>query len=310
MARVHPGLRRRAKNARAALAERRWRADRQRWEAHQRGAMLAAGRALQAEPIESFDDDALLDHLRPGRGPLRARDAAALRARARAQRAGRSVPARLPPLGDPRRGRHGPPGGKLPCVSWLDRRPRGDRRRVPRGGRRAHEPRRRPFRRCGRLRGARRLPRRPRLADGDAVHAARPRPHRDPRRAAAGHPERGGTDRRGFAGSGSRPCPRPRGRARSLRRAARRRPRLLRQPGRQRRPHVHVAGRPHAAGAPRGRATPHRPRDHRGTHPRARARQRGARGGPPRRRVHGCGGGGPDGTDVALRGRRRAGVHR
>ena len=63
MSRVHPGLRRRAKNARAALTERRWRADHQRWEAHHRGAMLAAGRALQAEPIESFDDDALLDHL-------------------------------------------------------------------------------------------------------------------------------------------------------------------------------------------------------------------------------------------------------
>jgi pyruvate,water dikinase len=64
LSRVHPGLRRRARNAVAALAERRWHADRRRWEAHDRGAMLAAGRALQAEPIESFDDDALLDHLR------------------------------------------------------------------------------------------------------------------------------------------------------------------------------------------------------------------------------------------------------
>ncbi|MEY2571107.1 MAG: rifampicin phosphotransferase, partial [Acidimicrobiaceae bacterium] len=63
MARVHPGLRRRAKSARAALAERRWRADRDRWDAHDRAAMLAAGRALQAEPIAAFDDNALIDHL-------------------------------------------------------------------------------------------------------------------------------------------------------------------------------------------------------------------------------------------------------
>ena len=64
LARVHPGLRRRAKIARAALAERRWRVDRDQWAAHDRSSMLGAGRALQAEPISSFDDDALVDHLR------------------------------------------------------------------------------------------------------------------------------------------------------------------------------------------------------------------------------------------------------
>ena len=212
MSRVHPGLRRRAKNARAALAERRWRADRQRWEAHHRGAMLAAGRALQAEPIESFDDDALLDHLdRVGDHFVR----------------GTQLHFELVPV-------HNVPVGRflLACRRWAI--PDGDAMALLAGsssasagstavlaqiaaacrdgGRRAHEPRRRPFRRCGRLRGARRLPRRPRLADGDAVHAARPRPHRDPRRAAAGHPERGGTDRRALRRI-RRPsvpaCPRP-----------------------------------------------------------------------------------------------------
>jgi pyruvate,water dikinase len=64
LTRVHPSFRRRARNARAALAERRWREDRDRWVTHDREAMLATGRALQAEPIESFDDEALIDHLR------------------------------------------------------------------------------------------------------------------------------------------------------------------------------------------------------------------------------------------------------
>lgn len=64
MVRIHPAYRRRAKRARGAIAERQWRIDHDRWTAHDRDAMLTAGRALQAEPIESFDDDRLMDHLR------------------------------------------------------------------------------------------------------------------------------------------------------------------------------------------------------------------------------------------------------
>lgn len=63
MARLHPELRRRAKAARRALDERLWREDLQRWEQGGRAAMLAAARALQSEPIEQLDDDALVDHL-------------------------------------------------------------------------------------------------------------------------------------------------------------------------------------------------------------------------------------------------------
>lgn len=64
LARIHPELRRRAKTARHALAHQTWHRDLDRWERELRGEMHASGRALQAEPIEQFDDAALIDHLR------------------------------------------------------------------------------------------------------------------------------------------------------------------------------------------------------------------------------------------------------
>jgi pyruvate,water dikinase len=63
LARLHPELRRRAKAARRALDERLWHADRHRWEDVDRPALHAAARALQDEPLEALDDDALVDHL-------------------------------------------------------------------------------------------------------------------------------------------------------------------------------------------------------------------------------------------------------
>jgi len=63
LARLHPELRRRAKAARRAIDERVWREDLRAWEREGRAAMVAAARALQAEPIEQLDDDALVDHL-------------------------------------------------------------------------------------------------------------------------------------------------------------------------------------------------------------------------------------------------------
>lgn len=63
LARLHPELRRRAKAARRALDGRLWREDLRQWEQRGRPAMLAASRALQIEPIEQLDDEALLDHL-------------------------------------------------------------------------------------------------------------------------------------------------------------------------------------------------------------------------------------------------------
>ena len=63
LARLHPELRRRAKAARRALDERLWREDLREWEQRGRAEMVAAARALQREPIEQLDDDALVDHL-------------------------------------------------------------------------------------------------------------------------------------------------------------------------------------------------------------------------------------------------------
>ena len=64
LARLHPELRRRTKSARRAIEQRLWHEDRRRWEEHDRPEMLATGRALQAEPLNQLDDDALIDHLR------------------------------------------------------------------------------------------------------------------------------------------------------------------------------------------------------------------------------------------------------
>lgn len=64
LSRVHPALRRRARAARAALAERRWHADLDRWTSGLRDEMLATGRALQAEPIDQLADVELIDHVR------------------------------------------------------------------------------------------------------------------------------------------------------------------------------------------------------------------------------------------------------
>ena len=51
LARLHPELRRRARTARAVLAERRWHDDLRRWESGLRDEMLQTGRALQAEDL-------------------------------------------------------------------------------------------------------------------------------------------------------------------------------------------------------------------------------------------------------------------
>ena len=64
LARLHPELRRRAKAARRAIDQKVWQEDRLRWEQHDRGAMLAANRALQSEDLDRLDDDELADHVR------------------------------------------------------------------------------------------------------------------------------------------------------------------------------------------------------------------------------------------------------
>ena len=64
LCRVHPELRRRARAARRAIDRKLWHEDRLRWEQVGRSELVAASRALQAEPIEQLDDDALIDHLR------------------------------------------------------------------------------------------------------------------------------------------------------------------------------------------------------------------------------------------------------
>jgi rifampicin phosphotransferase len=64
LARVHPELRRRTRAARRAIDGKLWLEDRRRWETEGRSALLAVARSLQAERIEEFDDDALVDHLR------------------------------------------------------------------------------------------------------------------------------------------------------------------------------------------------------------------------------------------------------
>lgn len=63
LARIHPELRRRAKAARRAIDGRLWREDLRQWEESGRAAMVEAARALQDEPVEQLDDDALVDHL-------------------------------------------------------------------------------------------------------------------------------------------------------------------------------------------------------------------------------------------------------
>lgn len=63
LARLHPELRRRAKAAERALAEKRWLADCRRWENDLRPARLAESRALQAEDVATLDDAELVDHL-------------------------------------------------------------------------------------------------------------------------------------------------------------------------------------------------------------------------------------------------------
>lgn len=63
LARLHPELRRRARTATAALAERRWHDDLHRWDSQLKGAMLATGRALQAEDVTAMGDDELIDHV-------------------------------------------------------------------------------------------------------------------------------------------------------------------------------------------------------------------------------------------------------
>jgi pyruvate,water dikinase len=64
LARVHPVLRRRAKAARRAIEDKVWLDERRRWMSNEREDMLATGRQLQAEPVDSIDDTALVAHLR------------------------------------------------------------------------------------------------------------------------------------------------------------------------------------------------------------------------------------------------------
>ena len=63
LSRLHPALRRRAKAAERALAERIWHHDLARWEGELKGDMLLTGRALQAEDVTALSDDELIDHL-------------------------------------------------------------------------------------------------------------------------------------------------------------------------------------------------------------------------------------------------------
>jgi phosphohistidine swiveling domain-containing protein len=63
LVRVHPTLRRRARTARQAIAERRWRQEVDQWFDHDRAAQLEADRALQAIDPAALDDHALATHL-------------------------------------------------------------------------------------------------------------------------------------------------------------------------------------------------------------------------------------------------------
>ncbi|HEY3486345.1 MAG TPA: PEP-utilizing enzyme, partial [Ilumatobacteraceae bacterium] len=63
IARIHPELRRRAKTAATAFAQRRWRAEVDQWFDVDRSAQLARNRALQAIDPGSLDDDELATHV-------------------------------------------------------------------------------------------------------------------------------------------------------------------------------------------------------------------------------------------------------
>jgi pyruvate,water dikinase len=62
--RLHPELRRRNKAAANALRTKQWRARTAWWHSTGRAAQEAANRSLQDEPIATFDDAELVDHLR------------------------------------------------------------------------------------------------------------------------------------------------------------------------------------------------------------------------------------------------------
>jgi pyruvate,water dikinase len=61
--RVHPELRRRAKTAKAAFAERRWRREVDQWFEHDRATQLAKNRAIQAVEPAALDNAALATHI-------------------------------------------------------------------------------------------------------------------------------------------------------------------------------------------------------------------------------------------------------
>lgn len=61
--RLHPELRRRAKTAARAFAERTWRHEVDRWFDHDRAAQVAENLAIQDVDVESLDDGALRSHL-------------------------------------------------------------------------------------------------------------------------------------------------------------------------------------------------------------------------------------------------------
>ena len=63
LSRLHPELRRRNRIARAALSSRRWQAERLEWVRRWRGGQLAANRRLQAEAVDRLADGELLGHL-------------------------------------------------------------------------------------------------------------------------------------------------------------------------------------------------------------------------------------------------------
>ena len=62
--RVLPEFRRRNRSARRMFEERLWQDDVRRWQAEQKPTVIAANLGIQDEPIESYDDHALADHLR------------------------------------------------------------------------------------------------------------------------------------------------------------------------------------------------------------------------------------------------------
>jgi pyruvate,water dikinase len=61
--RVHPELRRRAKTAKSAFAERRWRREVDQWFEHDRATQLAKNRALQSVEPAALDNAALATHI-------------------------------------------------------------------------------------------------------------------------------------------------------------------------------------------------------------------------------------------------------